>query len=120
MIAYDLYDTARRAAGFALEKKARNVVLMDLRTLSSVADYFVCCHGDSDVQVKAISEAVEKGMKEKGQRLWHREGLEYCSWVLLDYVDIVIHIFREETRAFYGLERLWGDARTESFGEDDS
>ncbi|MBN2105435.1 ribosome silencing factor [bacterium] len=103
----------------ALTKKAHDVVLMDLRTISSVADYFICCHGDSDVHVKAIAEAVNKGMKENGQRPWHQEGIDYFHWVLLDYVDIVVHVFQKEARVFYGLERLWGDADIETFEEDD-
>lgn len=113
------YRTARQIVELALTKKAHDVVLMDLRTISSVADYFICCHGDSDVHVKAIAEAVNKGMKENGQRPWHQEGIDYFHWVLLDYVDIVVHVFQKEARVFYGLERLWGDADIETFEEDD-
>jgi ribosome-associated protein len=113
------YQTARQIAAFALTKKAKNVVLMDLRRISSVTDYFICCHGDSDVQVKAIADAIINGMKNQGQRPWHKEGLEVNNWVLLDYVDVVVHIFQRETRLFYGLERLWGDAETETFQEED-
>jgi len=119
MTTQDEYKTARQIIDFALSKKARDVVLMDLRSISNVADYFICCHGDSDVQVKAISDAIETGMKANGVRLWHKEGVDFFNWVLLDFVNIVVHVFREETRTFYGLERLWGDAKTESFGEDD-
>jgi len=115
----DSYQMARQIIELALEKKARDIVLMDLRPISSVADYFVCCHGDSDVQVKAIAEAVDRGMKEKGQRPWHKEGTDFFNWVLLDYVDIVVHIFQAEARVFYGLERLWSDAKTEKYQEDD-
>ena len=88
--------------------------MVDLRRLSSVTDYFVICHGDSDVQVKAISDAIVEGMEREGVRVWHREGYEYRNWVLLDYVDVVVHIFQKETRRFYGLERLWGDAVLET------
>lgn len=119
MTTSDIYQRARQIVELALTKKAKNVVLMDLQEISSVADYFVCCHGDSDVQVKAISEMVERGMREHGQRPWHTEGTDYYRWVLLDYVDIVVHIFQQETREFYALERLWGDAKTETFREDD-
>lgn len=115
----DSYQTARQIVDLALSKKARDVVLMDLRDISNVADYFICCHGDSDVQVKAISQAIDRGMREKGERPWHKEGLDYFYWVLLDYVNIVVHIFQEQARSFYGLERLWGDAMIETFQEDD-
>ena len=113
------YQTARQIAGFALTKKAKDIILMDLRSISSVTDYFICCHGDSDVQVKAIAEAVITGMKQQGHRPWHKEGMDVNNWVLLDYIDVVVHIFQKETRLFYGLERLWGDAKTETFQDND-
>jgi len=119
MICPESYQTARQIVELALSKKAQDVVLMDLRTITNVADYFVCCHGESDVQVKAIAEAIDEGMKQQGQKPWHKEGLDYFYWVLLDYVDIVVHVFHKEARAFYGLERLWGDAVIETFQEDE-
>ncbi|MBN1780456.1 ribosome silencing factor [bacterium] len=116
----DLLLTAHQIVELALTKKARDVVLLDLKDISNVTDYFICCHGDSDVQVKAIADAIETGMREKGQKPWHKEGTTFYNWVLIDYVDIVVHVFQKETREFYGLERLWGDARAEHFQEDDS
>jgi len=113
----DSYSIARKIAAYSLSKKAQDVSLLDLRPLNSVCDFFIICHGESDAQVKAIADAVVEGMEEEGVRVWHTEGYEYLNWVLLDYVDVVVHIFRKETRQFYGLERLWGDAEMESISE---
>jgi len=100
---------ARSIAKLTLTKKASNVLLMDLRQLTTMTDYFVICSADSDTQMKAIADAVEDGLEKKGVRLWHREaGSE--QWILLDYVDVVVHVFHKNVRSFYNLERLWGDA----------
>ena len=108
-----------RAAGEAAQgKKARDLVALDLRSLSGVADYFLICSGDSEVQVKAIAEAVEEKLKLQGARPWHVEGLEGRRWVLLDYVELVVHVFHQRTREYYLLERLWGDARKVDLGLD--
>ncbi|MFH1940868.1 MAG: ribosome silencing factor [bacterium] len=109
---------ARRIVEHSLSKKAQDVCLMDLQGLGSVTDYFIVCHGESDVQVKAIANAIIEGMEEEGVRVWHKEGYEYLNWVLLDYVDVVVHIFQKEIRRFYGLERLWGDATLETFQDE--
>jgi len=102
---------ARHAVDAALAKKATDIVVLDMRAVSGVADYFVICNGESDLQVKAIYEAIEDAIKAAcDERPWHREGQEHRQWVLLDYVDLVVHIFSPEKRAFYDLERLWGDA----------
>ena len=111
------YALAQKIAEYSLTKKAQDVCLLDLRPLNTVADFFVVCHGESNVQVKAIADAVADGLQKEGIRYWHREGYEYLHWVLLDYVDVVLHVFQEKERAFYGLERLWGDAETETFTE---
>ena len=104
----------RHAVEAALSKKATDLVVLDMRAVSGVADFFVICNGDSDLQVKAIYEAVEDRIKEEcEERPWHREGQEHRQWVLLDYVDLVVHVFSPEKRAFYDLERLWGDAPIE-------
>ncbi len=105
---------ARKAAGFCLAKKACDVCIYDLRGLTSMTDYFVICHGDSDLQMRAVAESVLEGLKNEGVRAWHFEGREYSRWMLLDYVDVVVHIFRREERVFYNLERLWGDAPSET------
>jgi ribosome-associated protein len=101
----------------SMTKKAFDVVVMDLRTLSSVADYFVICSGDSDIQVKAIADAVEEGLEKKGVSPWHREAGSR-NWLVLDYVDVVLHVFHKNTRAFYSLEKLWGDAVIKRLGDD--
>ncbi len=113
----NVLESARAMARLALTKKAQNVILLDLQNISTVADGFLICHGDSDVQVKAIADAVMEGMKEQGARAWHYEGYEYLRWILLDYVDIVVHVFQRELREFYGLEKLWGDATVIRFDE---
>jgi len=104
---------ARRLAKITLEKKASNVKIFDLRPLTDVTDFFVVCSADSEVQVKAICDHLLDSMLEKKDRPWHVEGLEKRQWVLLDFVDVVVHIFLPDVRDFYGLERLWGDAEIE-------
>lgn len=99
------------------EKKGNELVRLDLRNIkSSVADYFVICHADSATQVKAIANSVEDEIyKAMQQDPWRKEGLEYGEWILLDYVDVVIHIFRTDKREYYGVEDLWGDAEIKSY-----
>jgi ribosome-associated protein len=94
------------------EKKGNDIVRLDLRNIfSSVSDYFVICHADSSTQVKAIANSVEEEIfKATQQDPWRKEGLEYGEWILLDYIDVVVHIFRTDKREFYGVEDLWGDA----------
>jgi ribosome-associated protein len=100
-------------ARLALTKKAGEVTVMDLRKVTDMADFFVVCSGDSDTQVKAIADAITDGMELEGVAAWHREGLTERQWVLLDYVDVVVHVFHKEARRFYGIEKLWGDAQIE-------
>lgn len=94
------------------EKKGNEIVRLDLRNIhSSVADYFVICHAESSTQVKAIAASVEfEVYKELGINPYRIEGLEHGEWILLDYADVVVHIFKTEKRQFYGIEELWGDA----------
>jgi ribosome-associated protein len=101
---------ARKIAQFALAKKASDIVIVDLRGITPVTDFFIICSADSDTQVRAIADAVRSGMEKLGHEAWHNEGYSHLNWVLLDYVDVVAHIFRKEVRAYYNLERLWGDA----------
>lgn len=110
----------RAAAAAAAAKKARDPVAFDLRTLAGVADYFLICSGASEVQVMAIAEAVEERLHEHGASPWHVEGLTGRRWVLLDYVELVVHVFHEKTREYYLLERLWGDARKVDLGLEDA
>ena len=103
-------ETAEIAAKAALDRKANTVVSLDLRGLSSVADFFVVCSGNSDTHVEGIADIIEEKLKELGLRPWHREGRRKATWVVLDYIDVMVHVFTEEARNFYDLERLWGDA----------
>ncbi|MCR9253612.1 MAG: ribosome silencing factor [bacterium] len=95
------------------EKKASEIVVMDLRGVqNAVADYFILCSGNSDTQIDAISDSVEEEVhKITQQNPWKREGRQNKEWVLIDYVDVVAHIFRKDKREFYALEELWGDAK---------
>ncbi|MCW8810181.1 MAG: ribosome silencing factor [Ignavibacteriaceae bacterium] len=106
-------DLAHRISELIFTKKGFNVVTIDLSKLVSFTDYFVICSADSDTQVKAISDQVDKALSDEGIKCWHKEGLKALSWVLMDYVDVVVHIFKKEAREFYNLEKLWGDAPTE-------
>ena len=102
-----------------LEKKALDVVVLDLREVKhAIADYFIICSGNSDTQIEAISDSVEEQIhKMSKQNPWKREGRENKEWILLDYVDVVAHIFNKEKREFYGLEELWGDAKIDRIEE---
>jgi ribosome-associated protein len=102
---------ALRAAELAREKKGEDVALLDLTDLGAVSDYFLLVSASSEVQVKTIAEHIHDTLKREGSAPWHVEGLAHRRWVVLDFVDVVVHVFHEETRAYYLLERLWGDAR---------
>ena len=108
----------RAAAEAALAKKARDLVALDLRDLDGVCDYFLICSASSEVQVRAVADAVEETLDAHGDRPWHVEGREGRRWVLLDYVEVVVHVFHEKTREYYMLDRLWGDARSVDLGLD--
>lgn len=98
---------ARDAAN---DKKAEDLVVLDVAKYTSLAHYFLITHGNSDRHVRAIAQNIMDVMKEKKMRLWHVEGMESGHWVLLDYGMVIIHIFYREVREFYNLERLWGEA----------
>lgn len=95
------------------EKKAKQITLLDLRKLNTnFADFFVVCHGNSDRQVEAIADSVEDHVRKNVQeKPYHTEGKDLCNWVLMDYIHVVVHVFTEEKRNFYGVEELWGDAQ---------
>lgn len=111
-------ERAVRTAELALTKKAESVISMDLRGLTSTCDFFVIATGTSDVQVKAVADAIKNGMADEGEKAWHVEGYEGKRWILLDFVDVVVHVFDEETRDYYQLERLWGDAQQRTFEDE--
>ena len=102
---------AKRIADLMISKKAIDIVILDLKKLTSATDYFVICSADSDTQVKAIADSVQNGMESLGERVWHQEGYHALRWIVLDYVDVVVHVFHKEERSFYNLDRLWGDAK---------
>jgi ribosome-associated protein len=100
----------KRAVAALLDKKAEKLVVLHLGGLTAVSDYFVLASGTSDRQAQALADAVEMAMKAEGRRPLSVEGYRTATWILLDYGDAVFHIFHDEARRFYGLERLWGDA----------
>lgn len=104
---------ARAAARLTLTKRAQDVMILDLRELDGVCDFFVLATGSSEVQVRAIADAVDEGLRAEGMKPWHVEGYEARRWILLDYVDIVVHVFHAKAREYYLLDKLWGDARRE-------
>lgn len=99
------------------EKKASEIVRLDMREINAtLADYFVICHADSTIQVNAIAKSVEDEVRKVfGESVWHKEGQANGEWILLDFVDVVVHIFKKEKRSHYGIEDLWGDAEVQSF-----
>ncbi|MFO7654351.1 MAG: ribosome silencing factor [Candidatus Krumholzibacteriia bacterium] len=104
------FALAEAAAFFMLERKAENVVILDLRGRAEMCDFFVLGDGMADVQVRAVAESVRDGTAGRGEKVHHVEGLNEGRWVLLDYIDVVVHVFKPEVRGYYQLERLWGDA----------
>ena len=111
-------EIADRAARLALEKKARDILILDLQGLTSATDHFVVCSAESETQVKAVAGHVQEVLAKEGQKAWHVEGMEGRRWVLLDYVDVVVHVFYSQTRDFYSLETLWGDAPARRVDDD--
>lgn len=99
------------------DTKALDVVLIDLRGVSDAADFFVICTATSEPHVRAVTNNLVEALREAGDKPWHVEGTDSLRWVLLDLVDIVIHVFRNEARDFYALERLWGDAQSTRFDD---
>ena len=107
---------AQKAAELAASKKAEDILLMDLRRVAHFTDYFVLCTATSDVQMRAVADAIVEGLEKNQHRVWHSEGYEARRWILLDYVHVVVHVFLPEVRAYYALEKLWGDAPIEAYG----
>lgn len=105
------------AGKLALDKKANDVKILDLRKVSTICDFFVICSASVEIHAKAIADSIMENLKKKGIKAWHHEGYQACRWILLDYVDVVVHIFLNEVRDFYELEKLWGDAETEELLE---
>lgn len=105
------YDIANAAA----EKKAKDIRILNVEGLSSIADYFVICSGTSTTQVKAIANEIEDKLEENNRYVEHKEGHQFGRWILLDYGNVIVHVFHEEEREFYSVERLWADAEEIAF-----
>jgi ribosome-associated protein len=103
---------ARRAARAAQDKRAGDLVVLDVQRVSSVTDYFLICSGKSTTHLETITDAIRAELRGEGVNVLHAEGVAESGWVLLDYGDVLMHVFLEDTRNYYALERLWGDAPT--------
>ena len=106
-----MIEALKIAAAAADDKKAHDLVALDISGIASFADYFLLCTGDSSRQMQAIADEVEKRLKVSGLRPSHVEGYQNSEWILMDYIDLVIHIFSKTARAYYDLERLWRDGK---------
>ena len=102
------YD-AQRISELMIEKKAVDIIIIDVRKITTLTDFFVVCTSESQPQTRAITDHINQEMKEDGIKSWHIEGYEHLDWVLIDFVNIVAHIFSKETREYYEFERLWAD-----------
>ena len=111
-ISKKIYNWTEKAAESAINKKAQDVIILDLRELTSMTDYFVICTGEVDAQVKAISDGIREELREE-VKPWHTEGYDNLDWVLLDYIDFVVHVFQRDTRDYYNIEKLWKEAPKE-------
>jgi ribosome-associated protein len=107
-----------KAVQAALDKKAADLVVLDLRNTPAFTDFFVLCSGNSQRQVKAIADAVEEALRAAKLRPAHIEGYDRADWILMDYFSFIVHIFTPQTRSFYALERLWGDAERIEVSDD--
>lgn len=103
-------ELAQKIAQLILDKRGYEVLILNLTGISSATDYFVICSVDSDVQAKSVMDHIKAELLFQTVKPWHTEGTKSSNWILLDFVDVVVHIFHHQTREFYGLERLWGDA----------
>lgn len=110
----DAEELAREGVAAALDKKGSNLLVLNLSEISSFADYFVICSATSERQAQAVADAIEERLRAAGRRPISVEGYSTSHWILLDYGEVLFHVFLEESRRFYGLERLWGDAGDET------
>ena len=113
---YSSQSLIEEIINLAFEKKAKNLISLDLRGFSSLTDYFIICHGKSEPQVKAIVDNIRRGTSFKPR---HLEGYENKKWVLLDYFDIIVHVFDENERDYYSIEQIWADAPKNEFHDEE-
>ncbi|CAM3815749.1 ribosome silencing factor [Mesobacillus zeae] len=109
-----LLETAVKAAD---DKRAEDILVLNMKGISLVSDYFIICHGNSDRQVQAIAREIKEKAEELGYTIKRMEGFEEARWILIDIGDVVVHVFHRDERGYYNLERLWGDAPQERVGQ---
>jgi len=109
-------DLATKIAKIALDKKAENVISINVKKLTSFTDQFVICSADTDIQVKAIADTIRKSTDHKPIRI---EGYDQLNWVLLDYIDVIVHVFKTTERNYYNIEKLWADAPKIEYNDED-
>jgi ribosome-associated protein len=112
-------ELALVAAQAASSKKAMDIAILDVSSLIGITDYFVICSGNTERQVKTIVDEIERRLREDGVKPYRREGEREQRWVLVDYLDVVVHVFHQEDRDFYNLERLWSDAPVVPFDDEE-
>jgi ribosome-associated protein len=108
----DSAQFAKAAVDSASDKKASDIILLDIRDVTTIADYFVICSGNNPRQIQAIADTIDEELGKQGARLLHREGHAESGWMLLDFGDVIVHIFGSKEREYYRLERLWNEAKT--------
>ena len=111
----DPAQLAKVAVDAAYDKKASDIILLDIRDVTTIADYFVICSGNNTRQIEAIAAAIDEELEKQGARVLHKEGVADSGWLLLDFGDIIVHIFGAKEREYYRLERLWSEAKTVAY-----
>ena len=109
--AAEIVSYAQKISDLMLGKKALDVIIIDVQKITTLTDFFVICTSESEPQTRAITDHINEQMKKEGLKAWHIEGYENLDWVLMDYVNIVVHVFSRESRDYYELERLWADGQ---------